>query len=62
MVTRIYLSIVLLLIMGSFGLAQSPTDDGRGVLPSPDDPNRITKNVKEMLDKMKIEEEKKDYD
>ena len=60
---RTHILIILLLFTAGFASAQSPTDDGRGILPKPDDPNAVVpKNVREMLDKMKVEEEKKDYD
>ena len=63
MEVRTHIVIILLLFTASLASAQSPSDDGRGVLQKPDDPNAVVpKNVREMLDKMKVEEEKKDYD
>lgn len=59
---RLYIFIFLLVFTAGFASAQTPTDDGRGILPKPDDPNAVVpKNVREMLDKMKVDEEKKDY-
>lgn len=62
MTARFYIAIIFILVTVGLGLAQSPVEDGRGIMPKPDDPNGPSKNVKEMLDKMKIDEEKKDYD
>jgi hypothetical protein len=63
MIAKFHILIFLLLVSAALGSAQSPSDDGRGILPKPDDPNAVVpKNVREMLDKMKVEEEKKDYD
>lgn len=62
MAAKICITLILILSAGGLGFAQSPVDDGRSILPKPDDPNGVTKSVKEMLDKMKVEEEKKDYD
>ena len=63
MTPRIHIVIFMLLLAASVASAQSPVDDGRGILPKPDDPNAVVpKNVREMLDKLKVDEEKKDYD